>query len=57
MEKTSKLHQFKSFLDESGLIRIGGRLKNAAIPFDAKHQILIPKGYVAELIVKMYNVT
>ncbi|MEO0684671.1 MAG: hypothetical protein AAFY76_06385, partial [Cyanobacteria bacterium J06649_11] len=57
VEKTSKLHQFKPFLDESGLIRIGGRLKNAAIPFDAKHQILIPKGYVAELIVKMYHET
>ena len=45
----------KPFLDEINLIRIGGRLRNAEIPFEAKHQILIPKGYVAELIATMYH--
>ena len=30
---------------ENGLIRVGGRLKNAPINYDAKHQILLPKNH------------
>ncbi|XP_071052888.1 uncharacterized protein [Onthophagus taurus] len=31
------------FLDRDGLIRVGGRIKNAVIPFDHKHPVLLPK--------------
>ena len=30
------------FLDKDGLIRVGGRLENANIPYDQKHPILLP---------------
>ena len=56
VEKESKIHQFKPFLDEDGMMRIGGRLKNAQIPFDAKHQIIIPQGHVATLIAEKYHI-
>nr|XP_042909547.1 uncharacterized protein LOC122271644 [Parasteatoda tepidariorum] len=31
------------FVDGDGLIRVGGRLDNASVPFDQKHQIILPK--------------
>jgi Family of unknown function (DUF5641)/Integrase zinc binding domain/Integrase core domain len=40
-------------LDQSGLLRVGGRLKNAEINFDQKHPILLPsKNHVTYLILK-----
>ena len=55
IEKESKLHQFKPFLDDDGIMRVGGRLKSAPISFDAKHQIFIPKGHFATLIAEKYH--
>jgi hypothetical protein len=39
----SKLSQLSPFLDAQGLLRVGGRLKNAPIPFNAKHQLILPQ--------------
>ncbi|GFU98563.1 integrase catalytic domain-containing protein [Trichonephila clavipes] len=39
---TSKLKALDPFLDENSLLRVGGRLCNADLPFEAKHQIIIP---------------
>nr|XP_049692272.1 uncharacterized protein LOC126053679 [Helicoverpa armigera] len=39
--------QFKKldlFIDEQGIIRIGGRLSNADLPYEAQHPALLPKG-------------
>ncbi|GFW85231.1 integrase catalytic domain-containing protein [Trichonephila clavipes] len=43
VSKTSKLKALDHFLDENSLLRVGGRLSNADLPFEAKHQIIIPK--------------
>ncbi|GFS58003.1 integrase catalytic domain-containing protein [Trichonephila clavipes] len=43
VSKTSKLRALDPFLDENSLLRVGGRLSNADLPFEAKHQIIIPK--------------
>ncbi|KAI5633398.1 pao retrotransposon peptidase domain-containing protein [Phthorimaea operculella] len=32
------------FLDEQGMLRVGGRLRNASLPFSARHPLLLPKG-------------
>lgn len=41
------------FVDEDGLIRVGGRLKYSAIPYDGKHQVLLPqKHHITETIVR-----
>ncbi|GFX37000.1 integrase catalytic domain-containing protein [Trichonephila clavipes] len=42
VSKTSKLKALDPFLDENSLLRVGGRLFNAVLPFEAKHQIIIP---------------
>lgn len=53
--KKSKLAPFKPFIDNQGIIRIGGRLKNAEIPFNAKHQILLTSGHIALLIARKHH--
>lgn len=48
----NKLLNLNPFLDKDGILRIGGRLKEAMIDFESKHQIIIPKeSYVASLII------
>jgi len=37
----SKLLPLKPFVDSRRLLRVGGRLKNAMIPYDKKHQIIV----------------
>lgn len=40
------------FLDDSGLIRVGGRLRNSKLPFGSRHPLLLPKGgRLVELLV------
>lgn len=39
---TSRLRWFHPFLADDQLIRIGGRLTQANLPYDTKHQILLP---------------
>ncbi|XP_036346982.1 uncharacterized protein LOC118756317, partial [Rhagoletis pomonella] len=49
----SKLSTLSPFLDNDGLIRVGGRIENSKLSFEAKHPILLPYGdkYV-ELMIK-----
>ncbi|GFW27630.1 integrase catalytic domain-containing protein [Trichonephila clavipes] len=42
VSKTSKLRALDPFLDENSLLRVRGRLSNTDLPFEAKHQIIIP---------------
>lgn len=40
------------FIDESGLLRVGGRLRNADLPFSTRHPLLLPKkGHFVDLLV------
>lgn len=40
------------FIDESGVLRVGGRLRNASLPYSARHPMLLPKkGHLVELLV------
>lgn len=50
---SSQLRALNPFLDEQGLIRVGGRLKNSVLPYSEKYPIDLPKGHHAtELIIK-----
>jgi len=56
VKNSSCLITLSPFLDENGIIRVGGRLKNADIPFEAKHQILLPnKHMVSRLLIQYYH--
>lgn len=51
LSSKSKLLQFNPFLDRNGVLRIGGRLKEALIDFDSKHQIIIPKNSILSRLI------
>ena len=40
-------------MDEEQIIKCRGRIKNAELPYEARHPILLPKmGHVTKLIIK-----
>ncbi|XP_018358512.1 PREDICTED: uncharacterized protein LOC108758196 [Trachymyrmex cornetzi] len=43
---TSNLLSLSPFLDENGLMRVGGRLKNSDLTFEACHPILLPRKHI-----------
>ncbi|XP_018308509.1 uncharacterized protein [Mycetomoellerius zeteki] len=43
---TSKLSSLHPFMDERGLLRVGGRLRHAPLSFAQKHPILLPANHV-----------
>lgn len=40
---SSSILSLSPFMDEAGLMRVGGRLKNSELQFDARHPILLPR--------------
>lgn len=57
LKKSSKLISLCCFIDESGIMRVGGRLENAVgLTYDQKHPILIPhKSVLSEMIIIEYH--
>ncbi|XP_074653617.1 uncharacterized protein LOC141907774 [Tubulanus polymorphus] len=56
ISRTSKILPLTPKLDENGVLRVGGRLKNAPIAEAAKHPILLPKNHeVTRLIIHHYH--
>lgn len=54
--KSSSILSLAPWLDENGLLRIGGRIQNADLTFDEKHPILISeKSRLAELLVQQMH--
>ena len=53
----SHLKSLSPFIDNNNIIRVGGRLQNSALDFDAKHQIVLPKRhkFVTSLITHYHN--
>ncbi|KAJ8973953.1 hypothetical protein NQ317_008006 [Molorchus minor] len=41
VDKTSKLISLTPFLDDNGIIRVGGRLKHSLYPFTKKHPVVL----------------
>ncbi|XP_076231248.1 uncharacterized protein LOC143177269 [Calliopsis andreniformis] len=53
----SKLLSLHPFLDDKGILRVGGRLRNSNLPFSQKHPILLPKNnHITELIIRRAHV-
>jgi hypothetical protein len=54
IEKNSTI---RPFLDENGVIRVGGRIRNANLAYNQKHPVLIPKNHnVTEAIIRHFHV-
>ncbi|KAL3973900.1 serine/threonine kinase 17 [Sarotherodon galilaeus] len=52
----SKLFQMDTFLDTDGLLKVGGRLKDASFSSILKHPVIVPKGHhVTQLIIDHFH--
>jgi len=53
---SSCLFKLDPFVDEHGIIRVGGRIKESSLPFEEKHPVILPKKhFVSDLIVRHYH--
>ncbi|KAG1697676.1 hypothetical protein GQR58_005904 [Nymphon striatum] len=51
-----KICKLSPFLDKDNLLRVGGRIKNADLPFDHKHPILIPANHdISKRIIQYFH--
>ena len=55
IQKQSPLRKLSPFVDEDGLLRVGGRTSSADISFDEKHPLIIPKSHISTLLVRHYH--
>ncbi|XP_038056046.1 uncharacterized protein LOC119728039 [Patiria miniata] len=56
IKKKSPMYQLSPFIDNDGLIRVGGRLRRADLDLGGRHQVLLPKNsHVSKLIVKHFH--
>lgn len=54
--KTSKLLPLSPFLDQSDILRVGGRLGQSHLDFDQKHPVILPKNHIlTKLIILHYH--
>ena len=43
ISRQSSLQKLDPFVDEQGLIRVGGSLENSTLPFQVKHPVVLPR--------------
>ena len=56
MKRSTSLYKFDPFIDENGVLRVGGRLKQFSVPYEVKHPVSLPwKGHVTNLILCHYH--
>ena len=56
IKKASPLFKFDPYLDDQGMLRVGGRLEQADFSIEVKHPIILPRaGHVSLLIVRHYH--
>lgn len=56
MKKISPIRRLDPFIDENGILRIGGRIRHADLPFYEKHPLILPKkGHITELVIRHHH--
>ncbi|XP_078051749.1 uncharacterized protein LOC144477893, partial [Augochlora pura] len=53
---TGKLAKLHPFIDQDGILRVGGRLRNSTLSFKQKHPIILPKSHTTNLIIRIENI-
>ena len=54
--KQSSLYKLDPFLDSQGILRFGGRLRNASLPFEVKFPVILPRrSHVTTLIIRYFH--
>ncbi|XP_025997412.1 uncharacterized protein LOC105200088 [Solenopsis invicta] len=47
----SRVLPLAPFMNEHEIIRVGGRIRNAALPYDARHPVLLPKSHRLTILI------
>ena len=56
MRKSSSICKLDLFLDDDGILQVGGHLRESSIPYDVKHPAILPKkGHITNLIPCYYH--
>lgn len=56
MEKMSAIRRLDPFTDQDDILRVGGRIRHADLPFQEKHPLILPKkGQVTELVIRHHH--
>lgn len=56
IDKANKLHKLNPFLDEQGVLRVGGRLTMSSLHPHVKHPAILPKGsHFSALLIKHHH--
>lgn len=56
LSKESKITNLDPFIDDHGLLQVGGRLRNARLPADERHPVIIPgKHHISLLLVRHFH--
>ncbi|KAK3735180.1 hypothetical protein QZH41_000467 [Actinostola sp. cb2023] len=56
IKKGSSLYRLDPFLDDHGILRVGGRIKNSDFQYQVKHPIVLPRNsHITELIIKFHH--
>jgi hypothetical protein len=54
--KKSKLYRLDPFVDDNGILRVGGRLRRASLEYTEKHPTILPKNHhISQLLVRHYH--
>ena len=54
--RSSNIVKLDPFLDQDGILRVGGRLNRSSLTFEEKHPILLPKKHhLSQLIIRHYH--
>ena len=52
--KSGQLQQLSPFVDEHGIIRVGGRIDQALVSYDNKHPVLLPRNHHASHLITQH---
>ena len=56
VNKSSPLYKLDPFIDDDGLMRVGGRLRRGNFDNNLKHPVILPKeSHITELIIRHYH--
>ncbi|XP_060723378.1 uncharacterized protein LOC132844190 [Tachysurus vachellii] len=55
-DKASRLYRLNPFLDDKGILRVGGRLEHATLHPHIKHPVILPKtSHITKLLIDHYH--
>ena len=54
--KQSSIYKLDPFLDEKGILQVGGRIRKSTLEYELKHPVLPPReGHITSVIMKYYH--